>query len=645
MSCRSFMKLSTDRFLQISLISLLLVIPLSAQKKVWKGSGSEMSKADNWEGGGLTPYANVLEMVFGKSSQYTVRNDVRDVRVLAIRFTEDAESYTISGNPMMVAQGEGQIVGVYNHSRLPQRLETSLTFFPAKVTMHSERGALLWTGGSSYTGEALTLAKTGQGILGVGGRHKGGKLLVEAGELRILPAMGFQAQTPVDVTMSGGTLMVQGGPGSAPQRINMGVFGALANRKANRVVVDANNGPGLAVNFTGWELSHEISPGIDIRSARVATLNVNLAAPKSSISMGAVQENLLANGIIPFTTVTDGEKTGFATIDNRGNLVRNTRMNPLLPIPIANVNYRVAGDFALSHNATQENLHSLTIQGAGTLSGGGDKGRLRTRNALLMEEKVGDFTIATPFMMVSSSSPIRMFQYSTDGKLIIKSSMGGDHGNYANNVVVTSGPGTIVLASDDSTLAGGFYVQEGRLELNGDLLKVNPTIDVTGGVLAGFGQVGGGIRYEWEEANGSVDKGTLYSLIRVHEGGTIDVSGDQDKVLRLHGRLAMQEGSSMQVTLRRQSTTGIQVVRNPQSVEASVELKGDLKVVLEQPPVPLSKIRLVTSNGGIDGKFATVNGQPFTGDQGNLFSVEHARRQYLFRITYDKNFVELQAGR
>ncbi len=631
--------------LYMALIGLNGMVSLSAQEslstheRLWKGGDSQMSNASNWaRGEGIPRYATIKNLIFGKSSTYQVRNDISDLRIMSIVFAEDAEPYTLSGNPISVSIDN--VTGVYNRSGVLQKVENQLLFYPRQSILYAGRGPILLTGGIRYVDEELTLVKTGYGSVGIGGALKGGIFRLDEGELRFM-GLGLSFQNPPLIVMNGGMLYVQGDKGktNAPQRVNLGTLKELISGHGHRIVVDSGGGHGTALHFDSWLLGHRLSPGVMYHYNRIATLNINIASPKTSFSVGQLPENIVRDGIIPFVTVTDAEKTGFAAVDAKGNFIRNTKLTQLGFGREDDAHFRLAGDHNSYGVTDRRNIHTLTIQGPGKMVGP----RLAF-NALLMEENVGDYTIATDYMLAGASGSSRIHQQSLKGKLIITSTLGGNHGNYANSMLTTSGPGTIILESDDSTMAGGLNVQDGRLEIRGNLLQVTPVIEVYGGVLGGYGQIGGGIRYEWT-SEGSVNGGTLYSSLNIYNGATLDVSGGDGKALSLHGRLVMQDNASLLVIPGKSEVTGITVTRDPQSQDPAVVLTGDLKVVLEQPPVPLSKTLLVSCKEGISGKFATVNGAKFTGEEGTWFTVEHNRKTYTFRIIYSKNSVEIQAGR
>jgi autotransporter-associated beta strand protein len=624
----------------IGMTSLSAQESFSARERIWKGGDSLMSNASNWERGeGIPRYATIRELIFGTSPTYQVKNDISDLRIMSLIFTEDAGSYTISGNPFNISIDN--VTGVYNRSNVPQTIESQLLVYPKETTLYSKKAPLLLTGGIRYMEEEQTFIKSGAGTVSIGGALKGGQFHLNEGELRFI-GQGLSFQNPPIITMQGGTLAVEGGKGktTGTQRVNLGTLAELSSGHAHRIVVDSKEGSATNLHFDSWSLGHKLSPGLMYKYARIATLNVNVASPKTSVSIGTLPEGMEPGEILPFATVTDSEKTGFATVNSKGNFVRYTNLERLGFGKDDATNFKVLGDHDSYKMTDARTIKTLTIQGAGTMVGP----RLRV-SSILMEENVGDYTIATDYMLSSASSYSRIFQYSKTGTLTIKSWLGGDHGNYFNSLLVKAGPGTVVLESNDSTMAGGLTVQEGRLDIRGNLLQVTPTIDVYGGIFGGYGQIGGGIRYKWTDDGIVKEETPLYSRLDISNGATLDVSGMDGKSLSLFGRLVMQEGASLQVNPGQSKVSGIAVTRDPQSIDPAVVLAGDLKVVLTQPPVPLSKTLLVSCKDGITGKFASVNGGNFTGDEGTWFTVEHNRRNYTFRIIYTKTSVEIQAGR
>src|SRR5690606_29677658 len=103
---------------------------------------------------------------------------------------------------------------------------------------------------------------------------------------------------------------------------------------------------------------------------------------------------------------------------NGGTIARYADYTPLLASGTSSSgNYSLSGDFTVSGGS----FYTITIQGAGTLSGSGPATRLSltTMSAILMEEGVGDYYMNVPH--IGNGTLWRMYNYSMDGDLIINS--------------------------------------------------------------------------------------------------------------------------------------------------------------------------------------------------------------------------------
>jgi hypothetical protein len=580
---------------------------------------------------------------------------------------EDAEAYEIFGGTINV-NGTGGVSGslntIYNLSRYQQTIHSGL-YLTANMVFDTGRAGILWTGWTeSAAGEgSYTVTKRGSGDLIVTGDHttsdKKIAWSVAAGTL-VMDASSGTLVSNSNVTLSGGSLKVIGAS-EGVTTVDLGDFGALNSRLPMKIIVDSNGGEGTTLNFDQWLTGHQLSPGIIYDYRHLAYLHFDLSSPGSAVSMGTIRQqnganwySPLTNGVITYATVTDGVKTGFATVvggdeyGNGGNIARYTDWTALpTGTSVGTTNYRVEGSIHLTGGAT---VNTLTIGGAGTLTSANSTAQINSK-AILMEEGVGDYYLSIANVGHSDGSQIRVYNYSTDGVLIITGHVGSRSGNYGNSRFVSAGPGTVRLTGDGKIGAsigfgviGEFAVSEGRLELDGLGGITIPVLEVFKGTLAGKGQIGGGIKWVWNSPGGMQNQGIRYSEVVVYDGGTLDGSNVGQKALTVYGSVLLNAESTYFMRLaeeRGDALSVLSVINNPDAPEiASVTLNGDLALELTYAPGWAEWIVLLTTDGNITGEFATINGQAFTQHvdtnyDGTGLYLSYNSRMYEFRIVYN----------
>ncbi len=296
-----------------------------------------------------------------------------------------------------------------------------------------------------------------------------------------------------------------------------------------------------------------------------------------------------------------------------------------------------------------------------------------------MEEGAGDWTIDL-FSLARGRSGARIMQHSTDGVLIISSTLGKTGTQEPKNAVYAfTGPGTVRLTGngDNSLLfpvyvdgvktgdiavggysalhTDGFIVSSARLEIDGLGAATTYQVQVYEGTLAGKGQIGGGPKWIFADPDGGGPVGQVIHLngddpirhtaINLFAGATLDGSNIGQKALTIYGNVTMNAESSYRMTIAENRGDPLSVLNTyavlPGDTDptlmgtAIVTLTGDLSLDLQYAPAVNEWIVLLATDGTISGTFDTVNGSVFTGDLGDEFSLLYNSGEYQFRLVYD----------
>jgi autotransporter-associated beta strand protein len=717
------MKKSTSRFLFYVLCGILLPVLSSAQTQIdthhWVGStgffSSDFDQAANWENGDAPIQANVLlNLFFGVESdpewEFAYRPYVNgsDYRVYTFTVTEEAqEAYTIQGNSLRFAivGGGNTAPSIHNQSNHLLTFEAPLDIYTAEtgtLTIHTGAGGVFLAGGALRSGNLtrqFSMAKNGLGSLILGGPIDFNySLAVNEGELRIHGAT-FAGEGLVSPTLHGASIYAEGDLNAAGlQVVELGDLSVTGNHfRANRITVDPVGAEPLLLNFATWIGNGGADPYVTLHfdlsrtgsSVRFDALPVANAPGEATATNGGTVQ-----GVPPFAVVTGSDGlTGFAQLvgDNENGWSLN-RLDPttLLPTSITNNNgspwntkthYYVDGNHTLTSTGlgrayvgeTNEgtghpNTGTLTIQGTGTLTL--NNYHLRA-SYILLQEGEGDYTIAGLGLATRGGHNnynyyLKLYQYRTDGDLILNTDHIGFITNMPNSgvapsggngaidpasissarvldtVLVKSGPGTVVLQSPTSNLIGGAQVQEGRLQVIGNALTVSSAVAVYDGILGGSGQIGGGIRWVRNVTNtANITDGIRYTQVTIASGGTLDVTPDDKNTLavlrglQIHGTLLMDEGSALSMQLTTPVLTGAYdplrvIAEDP--LNTTVELNGDLQLHLQDYIHGAIWIVLFETTGSIAGEFSTVNGQEF--GVGNSFVLSYDGVDYDVFLQY-----------
>ena len=418
----------------------------------WSGSGSSdnWNTAGNWFGNKVP--GSGYNVHFAGTTRLSPSNDIAGGSYGAIIFDSNAGSFTLGGNSLTFwSTGSNSII---NNSTHAQTINLGLTTAAAKNITFQGVGDMNVTQGIAGT---AGITKRGQNVLTLNGANTyTGKTEIVGGSVVLDMAAGGSLATTGTISfltgadyeaVAGGAFVLKGkSSGTSIQSIAAMSF---TSRAANQIVIDSNGGSGTTLSITG-SMS---------RPGGHATANFNLSAPGSAVTF--TTPPALTYDILRWVTVTDGTKTGYATIVSN-NLQRYV-VTTDLPVGTASssgiVNYKTSGNITLGSN---KGANSLTITGAGSSSGAFQL----NANAILMEEGVGNYTIDNALVGPTLADFI-IHQYSTSGTLSIRSRILPAASIYS---VIKAGPGVMEVASGSvSDYKGATYIQGGTLLVNGQL--------------------------------------------------------------------------------------------------------------------------------------------------------------------------------
>lgn len=571
--------------------------------KSWNGGGSDnnWSTAGNW--GGVTPVDNADALSFGGAVRLVNTNDLTaDWRFSSLTFDPDAGAFVLNGNRIK-AMG-ATTMPFANNSTNTQTLNLKVDLQAKAGLWDAYAGDIIMNGaitsgsaaGRFNMNEPSTLTKDGLGTLTLGGSNDfsaaspGLKILngnvvldLNAGgsmAARTLLDFGLGAGSGGDINKQGGALVIRGkNAGTSSQALgNLTIYESTCRA---RIQVDPNGGGGTTLTVgTNW----------NNRNGSGGFLHIDLSKPGAALASTPA----LVNGIVGgWCTVTDPVRTGFATTNAAGQIVRQANLYDWTPSAgSAITNYRTSGNTILT---AARSFYTLTIQGAGSVTGGiyDAKGTF-----VLMEEGVGDYTINT----ANNTSIKRFHQYSTNGNIILQGLLTA--GNFSK-----AGPGAVVFKRDLATSVA-LDIAEGPVDLQAALTNATSSVRIfNGGSLRGSGTVG---------------QGAVGNTVKVFPGGTLVGSRTTTNALTIKGSLLLQDKSNFTVALTNSAFSPLRVTG------AVTNLGANLVLTLGYTPGARDEITLLTSDTKIDGAFSTVNGAVF--GAGNSFALARNSRAYLFML-------------
>lgn len=611
------------RYLTVA-VGLAGLIPANAANRTWTGGGDDdfWSTAANW--GGTAPTATGDALFFGGTTRPTPDNTTV-TSLNGISFLAGAGSFTLSGGGFTL---NGNIS---NASGVLQTIENAMAL-NANRTVDMGSGEILLSGVISADTAARALIKSGTGTLTLAGANTFlGNVQINLGKVVLDAAAGGSLATGGTGTLflggtdgatsnanQGATFEVRG-TASGTTTANVGRTLTLGNGSgANRIVVNSNGGDGTTLQFARATRNLSTARG-------VPTLNIDLSSANSALKLDELGSGFaLANGVLPFATVTDSVKTGFATRDTGTGLV--TRNTPAASLPDVTgssaTNYSTSGNLTLTGNVA---ANTVTITGGGDMQG---SSHALTTRAILMEEGAGNYTVGAG--NVGGTGGLLLHQYSTAGTLVIAGDMNTVGGNYQTYHIAKIGPGAVIFQGDGNNYSGTTDLQEGLFQLDGSLKEMQVVQVRNGATLAGSGGIGGGIQWTWDGSN-NVNSGTRHTPVNVWDGGVLDASYVTGDALSITGSLNISSGATYRLTLAESSYDALSVSNTTGGI---VNLDGNLELTLAYAPTLNERIDLLTWSGGTQaGAFATINGAVAT----SIFTLD----AYEFEIIYDTDAVYL----
>jgi hypothetical protein len=646
------------------LLSCVSCIPsLLLGQYIWTGATDEhFAESSNWSA--LPPVnTNNIQLVFGSANRYVLDNNLTNLRFFGLTFAEDAgDSYVLDGNLINV-QGDGTIrnLGVLTHT-----IATDLHFLGGLSAIDTGEGSLVLSGTTTRAGATLELRKQGGGTLELQGNHSAiTTLTLQRGEL-VLKA-GSTVSSSMNLTFnaanSGGLSGPAGAGGSAVFRVEGASSGtttvalgtlntSFGNQNASAgslvVVVDPNGGGGTVLDIATFSMNND--------STHPVRFDFSAAGSSVEVTLPNV-----TNGISRNVTITSGGKTGFAA-QSGDQIVRYTAFDPFPAVAVratenpaesrtfANINYAISGNSQIASTHGTVQVSSLTIQGAGTITGINTSQviLLQGAAALLMEEGFAeDFTSEVRISWGAAMGYIH--QYNTQATLYLLGGV-GDTGSAtgANNArFVKTGAGRVVIDGQSDMIANSIWVNEGRLDLHGSFASVAAAANQ--GIFVSDTAVLGGSATIGTNTHASVYTGAnRQARIVVAHGGTLDASNNEgDDAIYIAGELVLREGANYHVSLGEERGNAFHIARTSNETVGNNTIltitNANLSLDLTYAPELSEKIVLLTWDNNYDrsGQFLTVNGGSFHGDDNNLFFLEFDGYDYEMQLIYDNTSGEI----
>lgn len=584
--------MKTKQFALTALALLGLVATSRAATYTWDGGAANgnWSSGLNWVGDAApTVSSHLLE--FEGELQLNTTNDLLTT-VSGINFRANAGAFSLSGNALTLG---GDIV---NNSASTHTLALDLVL-SSNRTFFTNRGDIIVSGaiGESLAGRSLikdgafALELRGVNTYQAATQINRGAVILDAstGSIQASSAIQFGSATNYDL---GNTSAFE----LKGDDFSIGTLSAV-NRAANTVKA---NGVALTIaSFT--------------RGGTSSTLNFDISAANSGISFTA--SPTLTNGILPYATVTDSSGTDLATIVS-GQVQRLTTFTEFQASGNGSttVNYTTSGN--LDRGADWANINSLTITGSGSLTSTHLQA-LQTY-AILMREGVGDYAInAFVRSPAAATAPLVIHQYSTDGTLIFNDRIQNPD---AANEFVKTGQGVVEISTTSSgSYTGATRVQQGVLDMDGNLTRTGSVVVYDGATLMGGGQFGA----------------TSATSVLIRAGGTL--AGTTSEALGVTGSITLEQQSQFAMTLDYAGGDHVLasgVVTLGSDVNLVLTLATDVVPVFESPVTLLE-------GGSIVGNFATINGQAF--GEGGTFSLSNNLGTYAFQLFNQDGEIWVQA--
>lgn len=547
--------------------------------RIWSGTGADnyWSTAGNWEGG-VAPVDNADDLVFAGTARLDITNDLpAEWRFKTLTFATNAGPFALHGNLVRTTASTMNIVNSSPHLQNVALDINTLdkpsiwTAAPGDIVMG---GTLTCSIGAAAFNSisASTLTLDGLGTLTLrkpatfthatpGLKILNGTVVLDMAAGGSLPSStrleyGLTASSGGNINKQGGLLLVRGKPAGTSLQELAGLSLYPATSMA-RIIVDPNGGEGTTLSFGSWW---------DDRANGGTMVHFDLSRPGASASL---QPPLSPTRLIgAWCTVTDTVKTGFATTNAAGRLVRDIPLYEYTWFAAPSTSALATNYYALGGGTLSNigRLTVLTLQGGGTVTGGS----YAYASGLLMEEGVSDFTFAIPSFGFTSATWLH--QHSLTGDLIFDCKL--------NGVFHKAGPGKVIISKDTINKIT-MNVHEGPVEVRA-VMSGNGHHVFNGGTLFGVGSVS--------------------SNLTIHAGGRLDGTHAEGKALSIDGHLLLKEDAVVSMTLTN-------TVFQPLHVAGTAtNLGAHLSLDLHYRPRAGEDIDLLACGQMLSGNFKTVNG-------------------------------------
>lgn len=563
-------------------------------QSIWIGDGAD----DNWSTGanwfsGSAP-GTTAAYQFGGDTRLTPNNDMTGRTASSITFNESAGAFVVGGNGVNLG---GNVV---NLSEATQTIDLNLTM-TGNRTFNTAVGDLVINGDIGQSGGSRRLFKEGLGTLTLAGNNTFDTVTgIYQGTLHFDLSQGGDFATPTfwignatsSVAMNNPIVKITA-PASGTTTKNFDAIGLFGN-STGRIVLDANGGDGLEINVSGafGTVTGNATYNVDLRSQDIT---VQAGDPRS-----------LSNGVVRTGSVTDAVATGFASFDQDGYIQRFVPVNEFGTVAGTDQNLWASGDYTTGFTTA----NSLTITGAGSISGTSSM----LNQAILMQEGSGDFTIGIQRM--GSSSRLALFNYSTDGSLIMDSQMLSD--NDGGHIII-AGPGHVLVSDQSaSSFTGATYVQEGEFTVDGILARTGSVQVFNGAVLNGAGTIG---TPESDETPAIIRSG---GMLQASASAALNIAGGVDFEAHSLFRYVLDEAGGDALV-----AGGV------------IDLNGiQLLMTLDTVPV-FFQSETILSGSDITGSFGSINGDAF--GPGNTFTLTYDSVSYDFQLFQESDHIYVQA--
>ena len=438
-----------------------ITLPIKVANYSWNGTSTDWTQASSWKYDGavatsapvFSSIANTGDVaVLGSGGSTVVVPDIGS-SIAGLLFNADSPAYVFSGGTLTV----GNNASIVNQSTSEITFANKVANNGGNATWSSvSGGSIFLNGGFDCTGSGSTSSRTvtlgGAGNFTVNGAIGNGGTSAAAGTVAVT-STGTTLFNAAN-TYSGATTV------GAGANLKLGNAAALGNTTGATTVsgtLDLFGFSPLAENFTlsGGSIVNSSSTPVTIDGAVTLTGTANtINASSAEMTMSGV---ILSSGSFTKTGANTLTLTGVNTFTGgftltSGTVIGNSEspfgnFNSSFSINLLGGNLIVQNPAALGYVSSRPRVNL----GGGTLTAQADL----TLNAKSTES--GQVTISAPSTIsVASTKNVR-----------IEKMVATDIVTAENSVLTKTGPGTLTIFGNASTVIGGYMVNEGTLAFTG----------------------------------------------------------------------------------------------------------------------------------------------------------------------------------